>query len=180
MNRLLAPPAQAACLPTCWLRHSHLALSTSDCARIRELFKYCHTCGHKSASTVQAQHAQRALGERAFWRATGQTLPAIVQVRPPDAAPFALVLLEVFPDVLPNGDPRWQAGGYLWTDGTTPGTEWRVVELDHVRFEEPFVRCSPRRAKVAAWLARARTFVFSLRHAHHGAPRSASSAVARP
>lgn len=128
------------CVPDCELAHPRLAFETNECAQLHELIKTRREDETGVVRYLQRRLSQRQLGERAFTRATGQQLPAVVQVRPPDAEPFQLALLEVFPDESRKGEPQWCAGGYLLSSGRAPAYEWRVVDLAHVHFEEPFAR----------------------------------------
>jgi hypothetical protein len=140
MSRPHADSDVPRCLPGCELTHPQLAFETSECAQLHGLLRAHRDDGSDAVRYLQRRLSQRQLGERAFTRATGQQLPAIVQVRPPDAAPFQLALLEVFPGEPRNDEPPWCAGGYLLQAGGACTYEWRVVDLAQVRFEEPFVR----------------------------------------
>jgi hypothetical protein len=173
MTHLPVRVASAECAPACRLRHRHLAPIASECVRMLELSRQRRDHEAERLPFLQVHCTQRALGERAFRRATGQSLPAIVNVRPPEAEAFALVLLEVFPDDSPGGALQWFAGGYLWADGGVPDAEWRVVELDQVQFDEPFGCRAPRR--VHAWFARLRKFLRA-RQAPRAARRGAQEA----
>ncbi len=142
----------ARCAPDCELAHPQLAFETSECAQLHRLLEARRENEPGVVRYLQRRLSQRELGARAFTRATGQHLPAIVQVHPPDAEPFQLALLEVFPGEPRHGEPRWCAGGYYLQSGAVPGYEWRVADLAQVRFEESFTRGAGRLSRGRARL----------------------------